>query len=58
MENEQAEAAMRECIRGYREAYMPVSMQIRGYYESLINTGFGHYDAMALTINMVNTCMK
>lgn len=54
MESEQAEGAMRDCIRGYREAYMPAAMQIRGYYESLRNVGFSENAAMFLTLNMIN----
>jgi hypothetical protein len=58
MESEQAEAAMRECIRGYREAYMPLAMQIRGYYEAVMNTGFNSQEAMLLTVNMINQSMN
>lgn len=50
-ENEEAEWAMKECIRQYREAFMPFSMSIRGYYESLINVGFSQEQAIYLTAN-------
>lgn len=55
MENEAAEWAMRECIKEYRESVMPLAMQIRGYYEAMINVGFQHIDAMTLTMNQINS---
>lgn len=54
IENEQAEGAMRDCIAEYRRMHMPMSMQLRGYYESLINVGFSHADAMDLVIDMIH----
>lgn len=53
IENEQAEGAMRECVKRYRESYMPVAMMMRGYYEAMINVGFNEYEALMLTMNVM-----
>lgn len=53
MENEESEWAMRECVKKYREAYMPIAMQIRGYYEAMKNVGFGDNEALILTLNVI-----
>ena len=53
MENEQAEGAMRDAINEYRQAYLPLAMEVRGFYESMINVGFSHNDALIMVINMI-----
>lgn len=58
MENEEAEWAMRECITEYRKTYMPFAMQIRGYYESMINVGFSADQSTLLTMNYLNVISK
>lgn len=55
MENEGAEWAMRECIKEYRQKYMPLAMQIRAFYESMVNVGFNEIQAMTLTVNEMNS---
>lgn len=58
MENEQAEGAMRECIAKYRKSYMPLAMQLRGYYDSMINVGFNEYQALNLTLVMLGNVAR
>lgn len=58
IENDQAEGAMRECIEEYRTNYMPLAMQMRGYYESLVNVGFNSMEALTLAMSMMNTMMN
>lgn len=54
IENEQAEGAMRDCIVEHRVAFMPLAMQIRGLYESLINVGFNGNEAIMLVLSQIN----
>lgn len=54
MENEQAEGAMRDCIKVSRQSFMPLAMQIRGMYESMINVGFSENEAMIITLSQIN----
>lgn len=54
MQNEAAEWALRESIQTYREAYTPVAIQVRAYFESLVYAGFNEAQALTLTINMVH----
>lgn len=58
MKNEASEWAMRECIKQYRETYMPFAMRMRGYYESMINVGFDANQATLLTMNYLNVISK
>lgn len=54
MLNEQSEGAMRDCIVKHRVAFMPLAMQIRGLYESLINVGFNGNEAIMLVLSQIN----
>ena len=47
---EQAEAAMRDCIQHYHKQYLPYSMQLKGLYDSLITVGFDVNQATMLTM--------
>lgn len=58
MENEASEWALRECIGQYREAYMPLAMRMRGYYESMLNVGFNGDQATLLTMNYLGILTK
>ena len=54
MENEGAEWAMRECIKEFRQTYMPLAMSTRAFYEAMRNVGFNETQALDLTINEMN----
>ena len=50
MIQEQAEAAMRDCIRHWHRQHLPLSMELKGIYDSLITVGFDVNQATMLTI--------
>jgi hypothetical protein len=50
MQQEMAEAAMRDCIKYWHRQHLPTSMELKGIYDSLITVGFDVNQATMLTI--------
>lgn len=50
MEQEQAEKAMRDVIKYWHKQHLPLSMELKGIYDSLITVGFDVNQATLLTI--------
>lgn len=53
MEQEQAEAALRDVIEAYRKSNMPNAMALRGIYLSYVCCGFNEDQALLLTMRSI-----
>lgn len=53
MVQEQAEAAMRDCIKHWHKEHLPTSMELKGIYDSLLTVGFDENQAIMLTISQI-----
>lgn len=50
MIQDQAEGAMRDCIKYWHAKHLPTSMELKGIYDSLITVGFDANQATLLTL--------
>ena len=50
MEQEQAEGAVRDCIRYYQRVMMENAMKLRGVYLAYVSCGFSESQALMLTM--------
>ena len=58
MNQEQAEAAMRDCIKHWHRQHLPLSMELKGIYDSLITVGFDVNQATMLTIAQLQLSVR
>lgn len=55
MVQEQAEAAMRDCIKHWHRTHLPTSMELKGIYDSLLTVGFDPTQAIMLTMAQIKS---
>lgn len=53
MQNEQAEGAIRDCIKIYQQSYMENAMKLRGAYLAYYACGFSAAESLMLTIQSI-----